>query len=182
MPNYRRHHTKGATYFFTVVTRQRRNILCSKEIRAALRDAIQSVRENYPFSINAWVLLPDHLHCIWTLPENDGDFSVRWSIIKRLVTKRCGTGLAAISAVNSSRQARGEAGIWQRRFWEHQIRDERDYNMHMHYVHYNPVKHGLVRNVKDWPYSTFHRYVRNGMYDRHWGVDGLADEEGEFGE
>ena len=182
MSNYRRFPMRGATYFFTVVSRNRQNILCDTAIRTALRNGIQRVRKNFPFAIDAWVLLPDHLHCIWTLPDEDGDFSRRWAMIKRFVTQKCGTAVAAVSASDKSRRARGEGGIWQRRFWEHQIRNERDYETHMHYIHYNPVKHGLVKNVRDWPYSTFHRYVENGIYEADWGGGEVEDGEGGFGE
>jgi putative transposase len=168
MPNYRRAHAKGGTYFFTVVTHKRQRILCDEFFRQALRTGIQTTQKCYPFIIDAWVLLPDHLHCIWTLPPDDADFGGRWSMIKRFVTKQCNEKFKRAAWVSASRQNRFESTLWQRRFWEHQIRDEADYQRHMDYVHYNPVKHGLVKQVSDWPYSTFHRYARHGIYEKDW--------------
>ncbi len=182
MPNYRRAKTKGATYFFTVVTYRRQRFLCEENVRKALRNGILEVQKNYPFTIDGWVLLPDHLHCIWTLPPNDANFSVRWAMIKRYVTKQCGPELHCEDWMNESKRRRKESTIWQRRFWEHQIRDERDFERHMDYLHYNPVKHDLVRSVKDWPHSTFHRYVSDGVYDENWGDDKIVTIDGQFGE
>lgn len=126
------------------------------------------------------VVTRDHLHCIWTLPPDDADFSIRWAIIKRFVTKQCPT-LRCDAWMSPSKLKRKESTIWQRRFWEHQIRDERDYQKHMDYIHYNPVKHGLVNKVADWPYSTFHRYVRLGVYEADWASTVESDLE-YFGE
>lgn len=119
--------------------------------------------------IDAWVLLPDHLHCVWTLPEGDLDFSSRWMAIKRAVSLACRDGNRREDLLNASKRARRESTLWQRRFWEHQIRDESDFARHVDYLHYNPVKHGHVRQPGDWPYSTFHRYVRAGLYAPDWG-------------
>ena len=175
MPNYRRSQVQDGTYFFTVVTYDRISILACETARSLLRSAWQDVRERYPFTIDAVCLLPEHLHCIWTLPEGDANYGVRWKNIKRFFTKgylkKIGLGVAR----NASRQRRGEAAIWQRRFWEHTIRDEADLNRHIDYIHYNPVKHGLVRSVSDWPWSSFHRYVRMGVYDRDWGQEAGKD-------
>lgn len=165
MPNYRRDDTKGGMYFFTVVTHRRQKLLCREMVRQALRAAIKAVRVSHPFTIKAWVLLPDHLHCIWTLPPGDADFSVRWSKIKRCVSRQCGL---ETNRLHRCGQQRKESSLWQRRFWEHRIRDEQDYRRHMDYLHYNPVKHGLVAQVGDWPYSTFHRLVRQGIYEPDW--------------
>jgi putative transposase len=107
---------------------------------------------------DAWVLLPDHLHCVWTLPENDNDFSTRWNIIKKRFTQAAKTTLHQAEFMNKSKHKHRESTIWQRRFWEHQIRDDEDYRYHIQYTHYNPVKHGLVNNPYDWQYSTIHRY------------------------
>ena len=170
MSRYRRSTTTGATFFFTVVTYRRQRILTDEVVRRALRDAIVRVRERYPFTVDAWVLLPDHLHCLWTLPSGDAYFGVRWGWIKRLVTRTVAADYAREDEQNASRVARRESTIWQRRFWEHQIRDEADFAAHMDYVHFNPVKHGLVNAVLDWPYSTFHRDVREGVYPADWGV------------
>jgi putative transposase len=168
MSNYRRANTSGACYFFTVVTFRRRPILTDDDCRIWLRNAISNTRKTHPFTIDAWVLLPDHLHCIWTLPVNDNDFSVRWNGIKRRFTRLAKHRFHKPEWVNASRQKHREATIWQRRFWEHQIRDDSDYQHHVDYIHYNPVKHGLVNSVVDWPYSSFHRFVKQGIYSTHW--------------
>lgn len=169
MPNYRRANVAGGTYFFTVNTFRRLPILTEAPLRTALRDAIRDTRSAHPFDIDAWVLLPDHLHCIWTLPCGDADFSVRWAKIKRYVSKECGATFGA-DEVSNSRINRHEAGLWQRRFWEHQIRDDDDFARHVDYIHWNPVKHGLVACAADWPYSTFHRFLCNGVYSADWGL------------
>jgi len=169
MPNYRRANVKGGTYFFTVVTYRRREILTLPESRSALRAVIKDVRHQYPFTIDAWVLLPDHLHCIWQLPAGDNDFSKRWGLIKAGFTKRTKHLFHRDDWMNRSKTRYREKTIWQRRFWEHQIRDDSDYQTHMDYIHFNPVKHGLVGKVSEWPYSTFHRYVRDGVYGIDWG-------------
>jgi putative transposase len=121
------------------------------------------------------VLLPDHLHCIWRLPENDTDYSMRCGLIKREFTKRARDVVEKMVGKahrTPSRIKHGEGTMWQRRFWEHQIRDQEDFNAHVEYIHYNPVKHGLVKAPKDWEYSSFSRYVKEGIYDREWGVGG----------
>ena len=168
MSRYRRSTTTGATFFFTVVTYRRQRILTDEVVRRALRDAIVRVRERYPFTVDAWVLLPDHLHCLWTLPSGDADFGVRWNWIKRTVTRAVAASYERADWRNTSRIARRESTIWQRRFWEHQIRNDADYTAHMDYVHFNPVKHGLVDRVADWPHSTFHRLVKAGVYPADW--------------
>lgn len=169
MPNYRRANVKGGTYFFTVATFRRLPILTEAPVRMALREAIEKTRISHPFQIDAWVLLPDHLHCIWTLPEGDADFSMRWSKIKRHVSQQCCDTFGS-KETSDSRSKRHESGIWQRRFWEHQIRDDNDFERHVDYVHWNPVKHGLAARASDWPYSTFHRFARNGVYSLNWGL------------
>ncbi|MBC8551327.1 MAG: transposase [Candidatus Brocadiales bacterium] len=175
MSNYRRANAKGGTYFFTVVTYRRQEFLCNENVRTALRDGISDVQTKHPFTIDGWVLLPNHLHCIWTLPEHDSNFGIRWAMIKRFITKRCGPDLRRDDWMNASKRKRNESTIWQRRFWEHMIRDEDDFNKHLNYIHFNPVKHGLVTCVKDWPHSTFHRCVREGIYPPDWGGDGTYD-------
>ncbi|MFL6673719.1 MAG: REP-associated tyrosine transposase [Massilia sp.] len=176
MTRYRRA-TGASTFFFTVVTYHRRRILCDDTIRNALRLAIHNVRKIRPFSIDGWVLLPDHLHCIWTLPDGDSDYSARWLQIKRSVSRFSPEVHVDSRLLNESARKHREAAIWQRRFWEHQIRDETDFERHLDYVHYNPVKHGCAKSVLDWPYSTFHRYVREGVYPSDWGggidLDGM---------
>ena len=161
----------GATYFFTIVTYLRQPILTKSKVRIALRDAIETVREKLPFTIDAWVLLPDHLQAIWTLPENNTAFGKRWGMIKAHVSRSCGDLIEQPEPRSASRIKRREIDFWQRRFWEHQIRDDADFERCVDYIHYNPVKHRLVKNVKDWPYSTFHRYVNRGDYAQNWSVD-----------
>ena len=160
MPNYRRAH-QGPTFFFTVVTRGRRPLLCEPSVRQILRTVTLELRAQRPFAIDAWVLLPDHMHCIWTLPEADLVYSARWGWLKKEVTNRlCMRPEIAGSARPSP---------WQKRFWEHQIRDTADYANHCDYIHFNPVRHRLVRQVSEWPWSTFHRFVSRGIYADTWG-------------
>jgi putative transposase len=182
MSQYRRANTPGATYFFTLITYRRQTILCDTPIREALREAIIAVRNTRPFVVDAWVLLPDHLHCIWTLPVDDADFSQRWASIKRKVSIKCGESYKRLDWVTQSKRKHRESTIWQRRFWEHQIRDDKDFQRHVDYIHWNPVKHGHVTQVSDWPYSTFHRYVKQNIYSHNWG--GVKDDvdASKFGE
>ncbi len=153
MSNYRRHYVPGGTWFFTVNLLNRHSDLLTRHIDK-LRSVTQSVKRAKPFLINAWVVLPEHMHCIWTLPENDSDYSGRWRDIKKTFTRTLGM-----------------AGIWQPRFWEHTIRDENDLRRHTDYICINPLKHGYVTRVKDWPYSSFHRDVREGLYPEDWAGD-----------
>jgi putative transposase len=182
MPNYRRANIRGGTYFFTVNTLSRQTFLLDGAVRAALRAGINLVRESYPFTIEAWVLLPDHLHCLWTLPPDDWDFSTRWRVIKRTVTQRCGDRLHRPEFLTARRAQRMQSTLWQHRYWEHLIRDEQDYQRHVDYIHWNPVKHGYVKRAGDWPHSTFHRYVKNGIYPPDWGLGNSMEDEGDFGE
>ena len=165
---YRRKKVDGGTYFFTLVTHDRRKFLCEPENVSLLRDAFRYVMQRHQFKIDAFVLLPDHLHSIWTLPEGDHYFSTRWRLIKDYFSRRCDVKYQAL--VSTSRHKKQEKSIWQRRFWEHCIRDETDFIHHFDYIHYNPVKHGWVRSPKDWEYSSFHRAVRQGLYDVDWGA------------
>ncbi len=181
MPQYRRSRALGATYFFTVVTYRRQRILTQPYCIEILRQVIRTVKHMYPFTINAWVLLPEHMHCIWTLPPGDGDYSKRWGMIKAGFSKHIKRRLHHHAWASKSRQKHRESIIWQRRFWEHQIRDEGDYQRHLDYLHYNPVKHGLVKTAWEWPYSTFHRYVDEGMYSPQWGADEMIFDE-DYGE
>ena len=159
MPDYRRAWHPGGTYFFTVnALRRRDNDLLIRHIQV-LREVVRQVRHDHPFTIHGWVVLPDHLHCVIELPPGDMDFAVRWRLIKAGFSKR----LPKDERRSATRRARGERGIWQRRYWEHLVRDDRDYAAHMDYVHFNPVKHGHVNRVSDWPYSTFHRLVEAGV-------------------
>lgn len=171
MTNYRRRKIEGGTYFFTQVTHKRQPWLCSDVIRPLLRSAFFKVRENHPFTIDAIVLLPDHMHCIWTLPSNDQDYGTRWRLIKSNVTRQAASQLQLQTDRSESRQKRKESNLWQRRFWEHSIRDDDDFARHFDYIHYNPVRHGLCQQAADWPYSSFHRYVMQGVYSVDWGVE-----------
>lgn len=183
MSNYRRALVTGGTFFFTVVTHQRRRLLTDPEARAALRTAIEETRAQHPFHIDAWVLLPDHLHAIWTLPGGDADYSKRWGLIKAKFTKQVKQKYHDPLRMNQSKQRKRESTLWQRRYWEHQIRDDADFARHVDYIHYNPVKHGLVKRVCDWPHSTFHSFVAREVYSPEWGsaVANNVDKNG-FGE
>lgn len=176
MSDYRRAAVPGGTYFFTLVTERRQPILTDPDIRQALREAIETVRLTQPFVIDAWVLLPDNLHAIWRLPPDDADFSNRWRLIKRHVTHACGSRYNRSDLLSHRRQTKGQGTLWQQRFWEHHlIRDECDYAQHFDYLHGNPLKHGLVRRVGDWPWSSFHRWVKEGIYPVDWGGDASLD-------
>ena len=164
--NYRRARVDGGTYFFTVVAFMRRPVLCADGNVAVMKNAFRHVMRTHPFTVDAMVLLPDHLHCMWTLPAGDRDFSTRWRLIKTRVTRGFAGSKPARSA---ARAAKNEQTVWQRRFWEHLIRDERDYTNHVEYIHYNPVKHGHANAPGDWPHSTFHRFVQQGLYPKDWG-------------
>ncbi len=169
MTNYRRALIPSGTFFFTVVTHQRRAILTSELVRQSLRESIRQVRRSRPFAIDAIVLLPDHLHCVWTLLTGDADFSTRWRQIKSLFTRSYLAAGGRETAASVSRDLKGERGIWQRRFYEHTVRDERDLKRCIDYLHINPVKHGVVERTCDWSWSSFHRYVQLGEYDADWG-------------
>jgi putative transposase len=182
MPRYLRPRTAGGAYFFTIVTFGRRKILTLDRSRQILSNAIKEVQTQYPFSIEAWVLLPDHLHTIWTLPEGDTDYSKRWGLIKARFSKEGKAFFHGQHSANPSRIKRREVNIWQRRFWEHTIRDDEDLQRHIDYTHYNPVKHGLVQQVAEWPYSTFHRYIREGFYPENWGEGVTFKQDDSFGE
>jgi putative transposase len=164
---------EGGSYFFTVVTERRQPIITEEPIRHALREAIMWVREKYPFEIDGWVLLPDHLHTIWTLPAGDADFATRWRLIKTRVTRDCGKLYAQPKFLTARRTAKRCGTLWQHRYWEHALRDDADFEHHMDYLHINPVKHGLVQRVCDWPYSSFHRWVKNGVYSMDWGGNNI---------
>ena len=154
---------EGASYFFTISLADRGSSVLVDNIDI-LRDAYARTISEQPVWSDAFVVLPDHLHAVWTLPEGDADFSTRWRKIKA----RFSHAVSVTSACSQSKVAKGERGIWQRRFWEHMIRDDRDYSNHMEYCWGNPVKHGLVKRVSDWPYSSFHRDVRRGIVPTNW--------------
>ncbi|EGV28618.1 hypothetical protein ThidrDRAFT_3610 [Thiorhodococcus drewsii AZ1] len=168
---YRRTLIGGATYFFTVNLADRNARLLIDHI-AALRAAVRHVRQAHPFEIIAWVVLPEHMHAVWILPPGDSEYPMRWNQIKGGFSRRIPSG----ERVSASRSSRRERGVWQRRYWEHLIRDERDLERHVDYVHWNPVKHGYVSRVVDWPFSSFHTFVRRGWLDADWGY------AGDFGE
>ncbi|MFM7127919.1 MAG: REP-associated tyrosine transposase [bacterium] len=169
MSEYRRFFITGGDYFFTLVTERRRPILTSELSLNSLRHAIAIVRKSMPFEIPAMVLLPDHLHMIWRLPQGDMNYSDRIRKIKTKFTQLYVAGRGVESGISESKRKKGEKGVWQRRFWEHSIRDSVDFENHYHYIHYNPVKHRYVTCVGDWPYSTFHQEVNKGLYPRTWG-------------
>lgn len=175
MSDYLRYRIAGGCYFFTVNLLDRKSALLVEHVEL-LREAVRICKQKRPFHIDAWVVLPEHMHCLWTLPKDDDDFSGRWKMIKTYFSK----GLVDTEQRSESRKKRGERGVWQRRFWEHVIRDERDYETHMDYIHYNPVKHGWVNQVKDWQYSSFHRCVKQGLYPDDWAAE--LESEGLFGE
>lgn len=173
---YRRSDIPGATYFFTVNLAQRNSDLLVRRI-SDLRSVIHEVKPRHPFSLVAMVVMPEHLHAIWRLPENDANYPRRWSLIKAGFSRRIERG----ERIAPSREAKRERGLWQRRFWEHQIRDQADLEGHVDYIHYNPVKHGWVERPIDWPHSTIHGYVARGWMDADWG--GSDEPGGEaFGE
>lgn len=176
MTNYRRNFVEGGSYFFTLTLADRKSRLLLDEAEP-LRQAFQRIKKELPFNLDAMVVLPEHLHCIWTLPGDDSDFSTRWKKIKAGFSRR----LPKTERPRESYIRKGERGIWQRRYWEHTLRDEDDFARHVEYIHYNPVKHGHVRMVREWPHSSFHRYVREGKYPIDWA--GCPDSEmGCFGE
>lgn len=162
MPNYWRVWITDGSYFFTVNLQDRQSDLLIREIDL-LRHAVATTKERHPFTIDAWVVLPEHMHCLWTLPPGDSNFAKRWMVIKQLFCR----GLP----VRHEPGSRRERGIWQRRYWEHLIRDQEDWNRHFDYIHINPLKHGWVERVRDWPYSSFHRAVREGSYSLDWAGD-----------
>jgi len=181
MSDYIRAKSEGASYFFTLVSYRRQNILCDQAIRKALHSAVVEAQGRYPFGIDAWILMPDHLHCIWTLPDKDANYSRRWSFIKRKVSLKC-QEYKNESWINRSKTKHRESTIWQRRFWEHKIRDQKDFENHMDYIHYNPVKHGLCESPLLWPYSTLHKLVKSGHYPIDWGANKAIAFYGDFGE
>ena len=172
---YRRADVHGGTYFFTVNLADRKNTLLVDEIDI-LRATINKVKKQHPFKLDAMVVLPEHLHALWTLPTNDNDFAKRWMLIKAGFSRQ----LPKRERISDSRKNKGERGLWQRRYWEHLIRDETDFARHVDYIHYNPVKHGYVTRAVDWPLSTIHQYVAEGLLDDNWGCD--EDDGGGFGE
>ena len=160
MSIYRRAYLPGGIYFFTVVTFNRIPIFTDENRVEALRQALRKVMATRPFEIDAMVILPEHRHCIWRMPEGDADYSSRWREIKK----------AASREISTTTNARKERMVWQRRFWEHAIRDEEDWRRHVDYIHYNPVKHGLASRPGEWAWSSFGNAVRKGWYEESWGA------------
>jgi putative transposase len=176
MTSYRRNFVAGGSFFFTVNLADRRLSLLTEHVDE-LRAAFRETRQRHPFTTDAIVVLPDHLHVVWTLPKGDANFATRWRLIKSTFSRSIPAG----ESISNSRLIKGERGIWQRRFWEHTIRDEDDSARHVDYIHINPVKHGLVTRVQDWPYSSFHRMVKLGVYPEDWAGD-VSPKNGGFGE
>ncbi|MFM9883130.1 MAG: REP-associated tyrosine transposase [Burkholderiales bacterium] len=170
MPNYRRNRVPGGTYFLTVNALDRKSRLLVEHIDQ-LRAAVGLVRRRRAFHIDAWVVLPEHMHAVWTLPVGDDDYSSRWKAIKTEFSK----SLPPTEPRSPTHVLAGERGIWQRRFWEHTIRNDSDYCAHVDYVHVNPLKHGLVRRVRDWPHSSFHRFVAEGIYSDDWAGEAVPN-------
>jgi len=171
---YRRANIKGGCYFFTVNLLERKKTLLVDEIDQ-LRCVLNKVKQDHPFQLDAMVVMPDHMHVLMTLPENDNNYAMLWTLIKAGFSR----ALPKIERINASRKKKGERGIWQRRYWEHYIRDDNDYQKHVDYIHYNPVKHGYVTRAVDWPYSTIHKYIADGILSLDWAC---GDNEGMFGE
>ncbi len=168
MPNWRRAHVPGGTYFFTVVVDGRRPLFANPAARTLLGQVLRECRRAWPFSINAIALLPDHVHSIWTLPRNDDEYSKRWAWIKGQFTNRWLQLGGEQTPITEGRKRDGRRGVWQPKFWEHTIESAEDFERHFDYIHYNPVKHGLVRFPREWRWSSFRRYVRLGVYPEHW--------------
>jgi putative transposase len=173
---YRRAKAKGGSFFFTVALADRSNRILVDHVDV-LRSAMRKVRAAHPFEVVAIVVLPEHLHCIWQLPEGDSDYPTRWSLIKAGFSR----SLPTAESIRLSRVRKRERGIWQRRYWEHQIRDEEDLRRHIDYIHFNPVKHGHVSEPSAWQYSSLHRYIRLGTLPKDWGA-GVSTDVGAFGE
>lgn len=164
---YRRTRLQGGTYFFTVNLAERSSSLLVDRIDD-LRNAVRTVKQRHPFEIVAWVVLRDHMHAVWTLPEGDGDCATRWMLIKAGFSRVVPKG----ERIRAARLTKGERGLWQRRFWEHLITSETDLRRHVDYVHINPVKHGYVARASDWPYSSIHRYIGRGLVPVDWAGEG----------
>ena len=175
MVHYRRNRIAGGSFFFTVTLHDRQSRILTDHIDL-LRIAFHETQGCRPFAIDAIVILPEHLHTVWTLPAGDADYSGRWRAIKSRFTRALRKAGKQVP-----RHANGEYAVWQRRFWEHTLRDEPDRQQHVDYIHYNPIKHGYVPAVADWPYSSFHRYVKQGLLPENW-AGGGGVQVGEFGE
>jgi len=169
MPKYRRAHIPGGTFFFTLKTERNATIFRDQLAVRILGDPIRETKQFWPFEMNAIVLLHDHLHTIWSLPAGDADFSKRWAWLKKEFTRRYLAAGGVEQRTSASRKKNRRRGVWQQRFWEHAIEGEDDFEAHFDYIHFNPVKHGYVSRPVDWPYSSFHRWVKKGVYEPNWG-------------
>ncbi|MBU1155743.1 MAG: transposase [Proteobacteria bacterium] len=170
---YRRILIPGGTYFFTIVTHSRIPVFSSSRSVDLLRNVFRQVKERHPFVIDAIVILPDHIHCVLTMPDEDLDYPLRIGLIKSDFARRF--------ALAGPKGKADTNPVWQRRYWEHLMRNENDYTKHVEYIHYNPVKHGLVKSPKDWPWSSFNDYVAKGVYDVNWGAGEVINFEAEVG-
>lgn len=182
MPNYRRCFLPGGSYFFTLVTARRRPLFSEPQRVAQFKRAVRSCLDKRPFEIVAAVMLPDHLHMIWTLPAGDVAYSVRWAAIKAQFTRDYIATGGEEASLTAGERRDGHRGVWQRRFIEHTLRDEDDLETHVNYIHYNPVKHGLVKRPVDWPNSSIHRFIRRGWLPRSWGggASAFPDEDAKW--
>ena len=176
MVRYRRSTIEGGVYFFTLTLKDRRSDILRVHI-SDFKRCYNKVKTQYPFKNLAYVVLPDHLHCIWQLPSGDANYSLRWREIKKGFTR-----VLLKKGIPLKRNKHGEYNLWQRRYWEHTIRDEKDLENHVNYIHYNPVKHGLVQQVKDWSHSSFPHYVKRGMLKENWAVSEVLLLNCEYGE
>ena len=177
MVNYRRSFVPGGTFFFTVTLRNRKSCLLVEKINL-LKEAVQRVKDQHAFQIKAYVILPEHLHMIWELPQEDSNYSERWKKIKVQFSKSVHK-----SGVELPKTKHNEYCFWQRRFWEHTIQNMSDFENHVNYIHYNPIKHGLVNDLREWPYSSFHHYVQRGWLCENWTVSGVGSVDNRcFGE
>jgi putative transposase len=187
MPNFRRAWVPGGSFFFTVVTDRRRRLFSSERARCLLGEKLRACQAAWPFTINAIVLLPDHLHAIWSLPSGDAAYPARWAWVKKEFTKAWLAGGGSELSISSARSKEERRGVWQPRFWEHTLESDHDFDRHFDYVHYNAVKHGYVACPSAWPHSSFHRWVREGVYPADWACtdggplnfDDIADSVGD---
>ena len=162
----------GASYFFTLVVHERANLFATAENVDRWRAAVAKVQRKRPFAVEAEVILPDHLHVLWTMPDGDADYATRIRLVKTEFTKSLRLD-DRVTPANKSRANKGERDVWQRRYWEHTIRDAHDFQVRLDYIHYNPVKHALVQRAADWPHSTFRDWVAKGNYDPWWGSNDM---------
>ncbi len=177
MSLYRRARVAGASYFLTLTLLDRRNDLLTRHIDL-LRETVRATKDRHPFHIDAWVVLPEHMHCVWTLPEGDSEVALRWKAIRFAFSQ----GLDKTEPRRLHQLIRGERGLWQRRYWRQRIADDLDYQRHLDYIHFDPVRHGYVSQAREWPYSSFHRAVRDGLYPADWTGSGCTDDEQNWGE